>query len=317
MRRLLLLLLCILCSLGSYAQQKKHYRMAGYLTMPGNPLTSYYVEINVNGNEVSGYSITGYEDGNRLKASVKGRFTTPSDLYIQETGSLDDPTSARFQTYCYFSAHLKLTVMMNGKQRWNGTFESRQANGAPCVGGIMNITDDAPPLDPVPKPKPNVTAVPVPKADPPAKPKKDSVRVVKVDTPKPPPVVVSKPKPAVTVVQPAATPPPPPDSCQRTYDWSSNVLAFDIWDGWTVDGDVVSVSINGQTLLNQSKLSEAKQRFSVSLKPGLNVLYIALHHEGFDPPNTPNLTLFDGSRNYELSVSGVPGEVARICIWKR
>jgi hypothetical protein len=327
MRQILLLLLCVgLCTRGV---AQKHYRMAGYIQMPGNPLVSYYVELTSDGNSVSGYSITGYQDGNRLKASVTGRFTTASDLYITETGSLDDAASARFQTYCYFSAHLKLTIMMNGKQRWNGSFESRQMNGAPCGGGTMTITDDAPPLDEVPKPKPSARTVTPPKVDAPTKakvtidtPKVTPAPVVKrIDTPKPPPVVVApKPKPVTVVVQPPTPPPPstpPPDSCQRTYEWNSNELAFDIWDGWTIDGDVVSLTINGKSLLNHAKLSETKQRFSIPLVRGLNVLYISLHEEGFDPPNTPNLTLFDGSKTYELSVSGEVGEVARICIWKR
>jgi hypothetical protein len=295
--------------------------------MPSDPLVSYYLELTITGNSVKGYSITGYKDGNRLKASVTGYFTTPSDLYIRETGSLDGPNTM-IQTYCYFSAHLKLTVMMNGTKRWNGAFESHQANGTACIGsgGVMTVTDNAPPLD-VPKAKPIVVKVDVPK--PPVQ--------RPIDTPKPapkpvvslptPPVVVAKPKDTippkpVTIIRqtppPApAAPPPAPDSCQRTYDWNSSEFAFDIWDGWTIDGDVVSLSMNGNKFLEHSKLSEKKARFSAPLAKGLNVLYIYLHEEGFDPPNTPNLTLYDGSKTYELSVSGEPGEVARICIWRK
>lgn len=304
--------------------------------MPDKPLVSYYVELTINGNRARGYSISGYTDGNRLKAAVEGYFTTPSDLYIRETSSLDGK-DLRITTYCYFSAHLKLTVMMNGKKRWNGAFESRLADGSLCPeslgsGGIMTITDNAPPLDPVPQPKPNVIKVDVPKPPP-------VVKLVPKDTPKPvapkvvppkpptvaptPPVVVKKkdtPKPAPIVVIPPAAPvkpPPPPDTCQRTYDWSGAEFSFDIWDGWTIDGDVVSLRMNGKSLLEHTKLSETKQHFTVPLNRGLNVLFISLHEEGFEPPNTPNLTLYDGSKSYELAVSGNIGEIARICIWRR
>jgi hypothetical protein len=323
MRQILLLFLCVV--LGSNAIAQKHYRMAGTLNMPGDPNVSYYLEFTEKAGRVQGYSITGYKDGNRLKAAVSGYFSTPSDLIVNETGSLDS-SRALDQRYCYFSAHLKLTIMMDGRQRWNGSFQSHDQNGIPCffAGAVMTLFDNAPPLEDKPKPKPK----PV---DPPKKivvdtPKPQLIQpvIVKKDTPKaqPPAVVVPKPEPPkpIVIVQPAApapTPPQVPDSCQRTYDWSTNELAFDIWDGWTIDGDVVSLTINGRNLLNHAKLSDTKQRFSVPLVNGLNVLYISLHEEGFDPPNTPNLTLFDGSKSYELSISGEIGEVARICIWKR
>jgi hypothetical protein len=121
----------------------------------------------------------------------------------------------------------------------------------------------------------------------------------------------------VRIVQPAPPPPQaPPDSCQRSYHWSSPDFSFEIWDGFEPDGDVVSLRLNQETLLSQTRLGTEKQRFTRPLHEGLNVLYIELHNEGSDPPNTPNLTLFDGSKKYELAVSGESGEVARICIWR-
>jgi hypothetical protein len=303
--------------------------------MPSDPLVSYYLELTTDGNKVHGYSITGYKDGNRLKAKVEGYYTTPSDLFIREIASLDGPISG-LQAYCYFSAHLKLTILMNGRQRWNGPFESRETDGTPCrmgSGGVMTVIDNAPPLEDVPKPKPEIKKVEVPKPI--------VVRSIPKDTPKPvlprpappkpvlpkpepPKPVVQKPKdtakPIIIVQQPAPKPvvePEIPDSCQRTYHWNSPELVLDVWDGWTIDGDVVSMTINGHQLLDHKKLSEKKERFTVPLLKGLNVLYINLHEEGFDPPNTPNLTLFDGAENHELSVSGNPGDVARICIWRK
>ncbi len=184
----------------------------------------------------------------------------------------------------------------------------------------MTITDKAPPLEDVPKPKPNIIRVEMPNPLP------SIPRPKVVDTPKavpPKPAIVQKPKdtpkPKPIVVIQKAKPEPlqVPDSCQRSYDWTSNTFSFDVWDGWTIDGDVISLRMNGQILLEHAKLSEQKQHFSIPLHSGLNVLYISLHEEGFDPPNTPNLTLYDGDKKYELSVSGNAGEVARICVWRK
>lgn len=306
MRRLFFLCLCVLLYQSATAQRT--IRFSGTVQFADDPLVSYYLELNVNGSRVTGYSITGYRTGSRLKAVVEGYFKTPSDLVIREIGSLDGPESP-FQTYCYFAAQLKLTIMMNGQNRWNGAFQSYQRNGTPCGNGIMTITDNAPPLEPVKKSvsrleRPKETrAVPI---APPAPEKPAS--------PAPPPVKNEPPRPIQVVLPQAPQRPQEADSCQRNYQWSSDDFSFEIWDGWKPDGDVVSVRMNGTQLLNQVTLTQEKQRFKLHLHPGLNVLYIELFYEGNDPPNTPNITLFDGSKAYELAVSGTSGEVVRICI---
>jgi hypothetical protein len=123
-------------------------------------------------------------------------------------------------------------------------------------------------------------------------------------------VVVAPPKAAE---RPA---PVPADTnhCTRAFDWRSDSLAFDIWDGWAIDGDVISLSVGGRSILDRAKLGEQKQHFSIPLKRGLNIFIISFHDEGFDPPNTPNMILYDGAREYKLNIAGSSGQTARICI---
>ena len=216
MRRLLPFLLLLLCS-NAFAQE--HHRLAGYVQMPGEPLVSYYLDLTINGTSVTGHSITDYTGGNRLKASIVGRLSPASELYIEETGSLDDPKSG-VQVYCYFSAHLKLTVA-NGKQRWSGPLESKGADGKPCrilpSSGFMTVLDNAPALD-MPKPKaPEPKPVPRPAAGmrvqedrpksmpstpkpPPQKPQPPKVSPPLKDTVKPQPKK-EIPKPAIVIPQ--------------------------------------------------------------------------------------------------------------------
>ena len=85
----------------------------------------------------------------------------------------------------------------------------------------------------------------------------------------------------------------------------------------TIDGDIVSLSVGGHTLLDHAKLSGKREHFSLPLSPGLNLIIIALHEDGIDPPNTPNMTLYDGIKKYDLNISGNPGETVRICIFRR
>lgn len=303
-----------------YAMAQERQRLAGYIQIPGKRPTSYYIDIIITGTAVKGYSITDWEGGNRLKAALVGVRSPASEMSIQETASLDGPSSLS-RTYCYFSGRLKLSVM-NGRQRWSGQFESHQLDGTPCESGYMTLTDDAPSLDPVPAPKPK----PIP---PPPKPKPKPIPPVAAPIPKQnmlpdlepmvasPPPKKDPPKPVTVIQITRPAPSLPPDTCMRRYSWTSDLLSLDISDGWTIDGDIVSLSLNGQTFMDHARLSKEMQHFSMPLAPGLNVLNVFLHDDGIDPPNTPNLILYDGTKKYELAISGETNETVKICIERR
>ena len=337
MRRLLSFLLVMLCCTAA-AQDRQ--RLAGFVQIPNEPLSTYYLEITINGTEVKGYSITDYSGGSRLKAAVRGRLAPASELFIEETGSLDGP-DARNQTFCYFTARLKLTIV-NGKRRWSGPFSSRQMDGRPCsADGLMTIMENAPPLDD-PKPKPEskpATAgrmrvqdeppvrVPPPTPKPVVTPPKDTSRpapkplpVKPRDTPKveirpqaPKPAVVLPPARKIEPLKPAVI---DTTNCLRSYEWHTDSLSFDVWDGWSVDGDVISLGMRGRILLDHRKLSERKEHFTVPLVRGLNILEVFLHDEGFEIPNSPSIILHGSDKDYQLNISGSNREKVRICFMR-
>jgi hypothetical protein len=103
------------------------------------------------------------------------------------------------------------------------------------------------------------------------------------------------------------------DSCNKEYRWQSDSLVFEVWDGFTYDGDVISISVDGKRILDHHRLGQQKERFALPLGKGLHKLNLEFHEEGTEPPNTPNMILYDGSRRYELNISGNFGERVRIC----
>lgn len=321
--RFLTLFVCFSC-FSHLAFGQQIHRLAGYVQMPDEPLISYYVQFLVKGKEVSGFTVTDYKEGNRLKAKLVGRYVTPSDLWISEQKP-EGEQQQRGLTYCFFHAKLKLSVA-NGRERWTGNFESIQENGIPCGSGYMTIIDDAPPLDFPAAKKIQVKAPEPPKARPiprdtiakapaPPPPPKDTVR------PPPPPAKKLEIAHVIHLGETKAKPLAPvlPDSngCARIYNWASDSLVFELWDGFTIDGDVVSLVFNDADILGQTKLNKEKLHFTLPLQKGDNSLLIYFHAEGFEPPNTPNITLFDGVTAYPLNLSGKTGEKLKICIEKK
>ncbi len=319
MMRLRFLALLLLLATGASAQEM--HRLSGFVQMSGQDISKYFIQITITDTKITGYSIT--EDrGNRLRAMISGSRDPESEMILEESKA-DNPG------YCYFTAKLKLTVV-SGRQRWAGSFESHETNGRLCGKGIMTLLDEAPaPETPpvkiaIPKPKPVTTPKPVPvmavRIDPP------KPAPVKVDTPKPRPAAAA-PKPQVVKVDPpkpkpiviAAPPPAPPkpkigDSCGKEYQWQSDSLVFEVWDGWTFDGDVISISVDGKRILDHRKLGQQKERFALPIGRGKHRLDLEFHEEGTEPPNTPNMILHDGTKRYELNISGNQGEKVRICL---
>jgi hypothetical protein len=70
------------------------------------------------------------------------------------------------------------------------------------------------------------------------------------------------------------------------------VLRF--WDNADVDGDSISVSVNGRFVLSNHALDKAKKRVVVILEPGENVITVYAHNEGRVPPNTSACSIRTG-----------------------
>lgn len=331
MRFLFYLLLLFALPTAVRAQSKPgRYKFTGYIYIPGSAPSTYIAEYNLSAKgDIDGYTLTGSRDG-VLKAKLVGRVERNGNVFIKETESLDEkPLTGMY--YCFFSAYLAKGTH-DGKVVYSGKFESYQTNGNPCEGGTMVLTDVTP-LPPVPKPKPKPVPPPPPppspppppppppppspkpvSATPPAKPVEDTVAVVR-EAPQSKPAPV--PKPVPKPIQPAAAPLPVRDTLAREplFVWQSDSLVMEIWDGYEEDGDVISLSFDGEEILHHYKLlRNGKRRLSFYLSPGkVHHLQIRFWEAGNIPPNTPSIIFTDGQTHMKRALSGRYGE--KLDIW--
>ncbi len=85
---------------------------------------------------------------------------------------------------------------------------------------------------------------------------------------------------------------------------SSQDVTFYAWDSGDVDGDIVSLIVNGNTVLDYYTLTGSEKAISVSLKnTGYNYVLLYAHNEGDIPPNTCALDLDDGIDRQSLTLS--------------
>ena len=93
----------------------------------------------------------------------------------------------------------------------------------------------------------------------------------------------------------------------RDIDFSSDSLLLSFYDNGTIDGDTVTISLNGKILVEKLGLKASAFKITVptGIKPGDSLLLV-MHAEslGLIPPNTGLLIIQDGSTRHEIRFEG-------------
>jgi hypothetical protein len=76
-----------------------------------------------------------------------------------------------------------------------------------------------------------------------------------------------------------------------------------VWDAEAVDGDVVSVVVNGEVLLEGYSLAKEKKELPVRLRRGYNWILLYAVNEGTVPPNSAAVQITDCSRVQQIELS--------------
>jgi hypothetical protein len=91
------------------------------------------------------------------------------------------------------------------------------------------------------------------------------------------------------------------EGIEKSYEWHSDSIIIEVWDGGTLDGDVISIAFDSQKILDNYSLRTKKKRISLALSDyALHSLSILSVSEGTEPPATATLTLRDGGVVYNV-----------------
>jgi len=89
--------------------------------------------------------------------------------------------------------------------------------------------------------------------------------------------------------------------------FNSDSLLLSFYDNGTVDGDTVSMVLNGRIIAEKIKLTTNAYRITIPTKIGQNdSLMLVMHAEslGLIPPNTGLLIIQDGTTRHEIRFEG-------------
>jgi hypothetical protein len=104
---------------------------------------------------------------------------------------------------------------------------------------------------------------------------------------------------------------------EKAYDWYSDSINIEIWDGGNFDGDKVTITLDDKPFLKRYTIQKLRKHVVIPiLTEGVHYLSIYADDEGLDPPNTANLTLTDGDKHYNLLAYNPKGSQSLVQIKK-
>ncbi len=89
----------------------------------------------------------------------------------------------------------------------------------------------------------------------------------------------------------------------ETFSTKSKNLKIQLFDNGEIDGDIISVMVNGEYVLIEHLLSKEPIQLKLRLNSGMNRIVIIAHNEGDVSPNTMACKLVSGSIRKTLTLS--------------
>ncbi len=303
----------------------------------------FELQIDQNSNRITGVSYSYLDVRFYGKATLTGLFTKASNsALIQEIKTVEVKSSAG-DGACIMKCQLVYT--RSGKEEFlEGIYSSVEEGSDPpknCGGGKVRLrrvpTSDFY-IEPFLRDKavPKTPAKTVPEKKPPvSKPETKPVKKPPVNNPQNKPVVkkpvvaevpkkdtVVKKSEAVVIDKPRTAPvlniPVTTRSREntlvQTFSVSSEEIQVRLYDNGEVDGDTISVYLDGKPLISNKGLSTVPITLKLKMDEDNpeHVLIMVAENLGRIPPNTSLMMVYDGDKRYQVSITSTEQKNAMV-----
>lgn len=258
--------------------QSRHYTLNGFIEVSSGGVFPYKIVFRDSANYIVGYSLT-FDQPEESKAAIKGRIDrSRRTLSFRETEVVYSHGHQTTAYMCLINAHLDYVQGAKGKILY-GKINSTELDNTACTGGTITFDNEAEIKKLFEEPDQVDTVISFRKKTPEPVPQKPNTIAQE------PPVVTSK----ITT------------GIDQSYEWHSDTVVIDVWDGGHEDGDRITLEYNGKALLTNYYLSKQRKQLRIPLSgKAVDVITIVADNEGYEPPNTADILLTDGARQYRI-----------------
>jgi len=281
------------CALFSTMAQTKPTTLTGTLVMKTGETLPYKVVLTDSGDVVKGYSLT-YKEPDETKTLIRGTLDRHMrTLVFKEKEIVYSHNVSTKAFMCLVNASLEYVRVTEGYVL-KGPVTSREADNTACTPGeiifsnqeeIQNLFAYHEHFDTVISMKKRVKE---PLTE-------QTLKAIQE------PLVTDK----VT------------SGVEKSYEWHSDTVVIDIWDGGNVDGDRITLNFNGKQFLTNYYLAKEKRQLRIPIiGHDISSITILAENEGSEPPNTASIMLTDGAIRYSILAYNKKGDAALIRIKK-
>ena len=278
--KFLISILFIITSSLAYSQNTFSY--LGTLILSNNTPISFSMELQEDNGIVNGYSITNINTADETKSEISGLyFKKDKSFQLQETQILQTKSEAALNTFCYINMNLKFKGKF-GSKRLEGTFTGNFLDSTECASGKIILMEKEKLEEKIEKIKKKVEKI--------QQKEQDTTLVKRTQILK--------------------------EGEDFTIYWESNKVKLFIWDANMEDGDKITLTINGNIILDDFETTNKRKKIKYKLAEGENTIEIMATNLGASPPNTSRIELVDSKTKYPIITQLELGKTAIIKIIK-
>ncbi len=266
----------------------------GAITVDGAKPYSYRLEFSDSSNIISGFSITDLQGNDQTKTAIKGFFDKEKrTITFRETKLISTRSKINRDSFCYIRATLKLKKK-RGNKLLVGTFTGfRNDRKTICGKGSMSLlckTDIIHQIDKLGKVGDTLSKI--------------LQQLEGKQTELLP--VEEIPESKSFSLQP---------STKQKLECKANEALIEVWDNGKIDGDIVTIKHNLNTIYKGLRLTAKKENFTIKLMPNqTESLLLIADNEGSEPPATARMTCTCGKTVYTIDASSSTGKPVELVI---
>lgn len=243
--------------------QLQTYEFVGALKTSENTVITYkLVFVEYENGSIEGYTITDFAGPNRTKSNISGTVDFKKKLIsFSETQNVYTQSDADEQEFCYVHVEQAEIQNKNNKSFISGNFRGLFPNNEICVDGTVHLVSK----DLFLKAYNKVV-------------EKDTSIIDLIDFPE---ILHTNANNHIT------------SGDDFKISWLSDTIRLSISDEERIDGDEISLIINGEKVLEKYELTRTKKIISIPITESEYVIEIVAVNEGSHSPNTAYIQLVD------------------------
>lgn len=293
MKRIIIAAFFTLISVNSFSQELQNfdYQFIGVVLLDSKNLYSYKVDFNIENDSIKGYSYTDLGGRHETKSIIEGTYNKKTkDVQFTERDILYTKSKVDGEEFCFINLEGKLKLRKK-KSILNAKFNGFYPDESKCAKGKIRLVGEDYAYKRINKLYKKV------------KKKK------KVDS-----IVKEKLKPENFLKKFSET---TIDSGEEVSVFMyANELRMEIWDYGKEDGDIITVEVNGEVVLDKFVVKKSKKVLKVKLAEGKNAIKVITVNAGKLETNTTKIKLYDIRRSYEVLANLEVGKPAFINVYK-